>query len=92
MDTKTQKILGCFCQDSGVIVVVYESELQKYNPDYETDFCFTYNRTIIENFTGDIEYKTVPVTDDYADHTIVIIGTGNVCFRTCDEEISPLKK
>ncbi|MBQ4488123.1 MAG: hypothetical protein II944_02305 [Ruminobacter sp.] len=87
IDTDTQKVLGGICQDSCELVIVYKEELEKYNPDYEADFFDKSNRTIIDDFTGYIEHKVVPVTidgDNYED--TVITGTGNINFRSCYEE------
>lgn len=88
MDTDSGKIIGGICQDSCMMAVVYKNELQKYNPDYEADFDVeNRNITIIENFTGEIESKIVPVVlDGYEDQDTVISGTGNINFRSCYEE------
>ena len=87
MNTDSQKILGGICQDSGVLAVVYKNELQQYNPDYEAGFFSKKNRTIIENFTGCISYRTVDVViDGIPDQDTVITGTGNINFRSCYEE------
>lgn len=82
IEQNSKKIIGGICQDSCLMSVVYKNELQKYNPDYDEDLNLSVrNITIIENFIGDIEYKTVPITQD-----TVITGTGNVCFKSCYEE------
>lgn len=88
VDQSSKKIIGGICQDSCLMAVVYKSELQKYNHDYDEGFDLSANNiTIIENFIGDVEYKTVPVTiDGYTEHDTVIIGTGNINFRSCYEE------
>ena len=38
INSDTGEVLGGFCQDSCTVAVVYKSELEKYNPDYEKDF------------------------------------------------------
>lgn len=83
----TQEVLGGICQDSGIIAVVYKNELEAYNSDYEKSFFSKDNRTIIENFEGEIEYKTVPVViDGYEDEDTIISGNGNINFRSCYED------
>ena len=85
--TETKEILGGICQDSGVIAVVYKDELAAYDPDYEKSFFSARNRTVIENFDGEITHKTVPVTlDGYEDTDTVISGQGNISFRSCYED------
>lgn len=87
MDTDSGEMIGGICQDSAKMTVVYKSELQKYNPDYEAGFFDKDNRTIIENFSGEIESKIVPVVlDGYEDQDTEISGTGNINFRSCYEE------
>ncbi len=87
IDEITREILGGICQDSGVIVVVYKNELESYNSDYEKSFFSKKNRTIIENYEGEIEYKAVPVVvNGYEDTDTIISGNGNIIFRSCYED------
>lgn len=89
INEKTHEILGGICQDSGVVAVVYKNELESYNSGYEKAFFSKKNRTIIENYDGDIEYKTVPVVvNGYKDTDTIISGNGNITFRSCYEEDS----
>ena len=60
VNDKTKAIIGGICQDSGIIAVVYKNELESYNPDFEMSFFSKENRTVIDDFDGEIEYKTVP--------------------------------
>jgi hypothetical protein len=69
--------------------------LKKNDPDYEEVYGFAYdlvnNRTVIEDFGGEIDCKRMPVETDYHDDTeTVIIGTGNINFRSCNDE-DPLR-
>lgn len=83
----THKILGGICQDSGVIVVVYKNELASYNSDYEKSFFSKENRTIIEDFEGEIKYEAVSVViDGDEDIDTIISGNGNIKFRSCYED------
>lgn len=83
----THEILGGICQDSGVIVVVYKNELESYNSDYENSFFSKENRTVIENFEGEVKYEYAPVViDGYEDTDTIISGSGNINFRSCYED------
>lgn len=83
----SNKIIGGICQDSGVIVIVYLNELEKYNPNYLEAFYSDNNRTIIRNYKGEVGFKAVPVNvDGYDDKDTVIWGNGNVAFQSCYEE------
>ncbi|WP_026508510.1 hypothetical protein [Butyrivibrio sp. MC2013] len=84
----TGKLIGEFCQDSGVIVIVYKDELQAYNPDYEKSFGSNSNRTIIEGFNGKISFNVEEVTDEegYEDIDTNIVGDGNISFETVNIE------
>lgn len=87
INDQTNAIIGGICQDSGIIVVVYKNELESYNPNYESSFFGKENRTIIDDFDGEIEYKTVPVIiDGYEDIDTIISGQGNISFKSCYEE------
>lgn len=67
--------------------MVYKNELESYNPDYERSFFREENRTVIDDFEGEIEYNTVPVvTDGYKDTDTVISGHGNISFKSCYQD------
>jgi hypothetical protein len=87
INTDTGKVLGGICQDSCSVAVVYKSELEKHNPNYEEAFGDKSNRTVIEDFDGEIDCEIVPAETDYGSDTdTVITGTGNINFRSCYEE------
>ena len=87
INTDTGKVLGGICQDSCSVAVVYKSELEKHNPNYEEAFGDKSNRTVIEDFDGEIACEIVPAETDYGSDTdTVITGTGNINFRSCYEE------
>ena len=69
--------------DSGVVVVVYKHELEKYNPDYEKGFFSKDNRAIIEDFEGVVSVTEESI-GEYTD--TVIKGTGNLEFESFYEE------
>ena len=80
---KTGEICGGICQDSGVVVVVYKHELEKYNRDYEKGFFSKDNRAIIEDFEGVVSVTEESI-GEYTD--TVIKGTGNLEFESFYEE------
>jgi len=87
VSNETNQIIGGICQDSGFVVVVYKKELESYNPDYESSFFSKKNRTIVDNFEGEIEYKKVPIViNGYEDTDTIISGQGNKSFKSCYEE------
>lgn len=87
IDTMTNEVLGGLCQDSGVIVVVYKNELELYNADYEKGFLGTKNRAIIDDFEGEVEYKTVSViVNGHDDNDTIVLVKGNISFKSCYEE------
>ena len=90
IDKKDGSIIGGICQDSGYIVVVYLEELKKYNPDYEKALFTKENRTIIQDYDGEVSSERVEVIiDGYKDFDTVISGTGNICFQSCYEDDLP---
>jgi hypothetical protein len=87
INTDTGEIIGGICQDSCNVAVVYKSELENYNPDFEQGFFCESNRTVIEDFDGEISCEVVPFeTDGGSDSDTVISGTGSVNFKSCYEE------
>ena len=87
VNEKTKDIIGGICQESGIIAVIYKNELESYNPNYEKSFFSKENRTVIDDFDGEIEYKTVTaVIDGYEDTDTVISGHGNISFISCYED------
>lgn len=59
-NTDTGEKLGKFCADAGLVAVFELDEVLKYNPDF-SQWIKTHNWcvTVIENFTGDINFKVV---------------------------------
>ena len=87
VNDETKDIIGGIRQDSGIIAVVYKNELESYNPDYERSFFRKENRTVIDDFEGEIEYETVPVViDGFEDTDTTISGNGNISFQLCYED------
>lgn len=79
-DSDTDKELGEFCADSGMVGVFLLDEVMKYNPDYDdVDKC-PYAVTLIKGFKGDVWFEK---TYD----TLIVKGEGNVNFRTAQTSL-----
>lgn len=59
-NTDTKEKLGKFCADAGLVAVFELDEVLKYNPDF-SQWIKTHNWcvTVIENFTGNINFEVV---------------------------------
>ena len=59
-NTDTKEKLGKFCADAGLVAVFELDEVLKYNPDF-SQWIKTHNWcvTVIENFTGNINFEIV---------------------------------
>lgn len=86
INNETQKSIGSFCADSGMVCVAEINEWKRYSPDVdkwaaEHDWC----ATIIKNFEGDIWFEVentsfeeetdgqMRVVEDY---TVHVVGSG----------------
>lgn len=72
-------VLGSFCTDSSMILVVPFDDLMKYNPDFNVHIEYPHSCTIIENFCGEVTYNT-------RNDTTTIVGKGNANFKSVAEE------
>ena len=65
-NTDTKEELGKFCADAGLVAVFELEEVLKYNPDFSRWIKTHYwCGTIIENFTGDINFEVVHQSSVY---------------------------
>ncbi len=74
-------VLGEFCTDSCVVVVVGLEDLLKYNPPFKSELAsYPQNFTVIKDFMGDVTYRK-------KGDECQIVGKGNVDFasRSKDE-------
>lgn len=88
-ETGTNKPIGNFCADAGMVAVFELDEIRKYNPNIDKwikdhPWCVT----IIENFTGNVSIDEVEISgiDDegksWEDVEVRVIGKGSTNFYT----------
>ena len=72
-NTDTEKAIGEFCADSGMVGVFLLNEVLAYNPkfDYHTERKWT--TTLIKDFYGTVELHM-------EDDAVTVIGRGNINF------------
>lgn len=78
VNTDTNELIGKFCTDSCMLVVLDFNELMKYNPKFSDHIKWPNSNTVIKGFNG-----TVTVCRDTEPYSIV--GTGNINFRTVED-------
>lgn len=80
----TNKSLGEFCADAGMVCVVLKEELDKYNPDWNKTleyWCYTE----IPDFDGEISIEVQNYKDkkeSFENKFVSVIGSGNINFYT----------
>ncbi len=73
------QILGHFCTDSCMVTAMCLSDLLAYNPAFDDHVAYKGNYTVIDNFEG-------VLTLEETDEGMILVGKGNICFRTQFEE------
>lgn len=83
-DTDTDKHLGNFCADTGLVCVAPLKKVIELNDGYEDIKDREWTRTIIHNFTGHVylDFKK----DEDGDEYVEVVGEGNINFRTKQTE------
>lgn len=76
LEKRTNKKLGEFCADAGMVGVFLLDEVLKYNPNFDYYTQRPWTTTLIKNFNGDIEIKRNDEDGVY------IEGKGNINFYT----------
>lgn len=76
LEKGTNKKLGEFCADAGIVGVFLLDEVLKYNPNFDYHIQRPWTTTLIKNFNGDIEIKRNDEDGVY------IEGRGNINFYT----------
>lgn len=79
-DTDTCKKIGNFCADAGMVAVASLKDVLKHNPQFDNDIKKDWVVTVIENFTGDVNFKYDVDEDDY--DYVYVEGRGNINFKT----------
>ena len=79
-DIDTDKHLGNFCADTGLVCVAPLKKVIELNDGYENIKDSEWTRTIIHNFTGHVylDFKK----DEDGDEYVEVVGEGNINFRT----------
>lgn len=77
----TNKELGRFCADAGLVAVFLLDEVLAYNPDFKCPINEhqVHWATVIPNFTGNVFFKIIP--DEDMD-IVSVVGDGNINFYT----------
>lgn len=84
----TNKELGKFCADAGLVSVFLLEEVLKYNPDFDYHINNPWTTTLIKDFDGDIEIDVVNYEyedrhgNNKEDEEVRVIGKGNINFWT----------
>ena len=79
----TDKELGEFCADGGMVAVFSLAEVLKYNPAFDLHVERPWTTTTIEDFTGDVSIQVKKIRDsgcDLCDYEVSVIGKGNINF------------
>lgn len=77
-EADSNKVLGKFCADAGLVAVFLLNEVLKYNPDFDYHEKRLWTTTLIKNFEGDISIDLIRGEED----EVSVIGRGNINFNT----------
>lgn len=77
-NTDNNEELGKFCADAGMVGVFLLDEVVDYNPDFDYHTEKPWTTTLIKDFDGDVEIKTV--VNKYGEEEVRVFGKGNVNF------------
>lgn len=73
-ETGTDKKLGNFCADAGLVGVFLLKDVLKYNPDFDYHLNRTWTTTLIKKFKGNV------YIDRLEDGNAQVVGKGNINF------------
>lgn len=71
----TNKKLGNFCADAGLVAIFLLDEVLKYNPDFDYHTNRKWTTTLIKNFIGEVNFEVF-------NNEVKVIGKGNINFYT----------
>lgn len=80
-NSDTKEELGRFCADAGLVAVFLLDEVLTYNPDFDYHIKRPWTTTLIKDFEGEVEIKTLH-SEEYDEDYVSVVGTGNVNFET----------
>lgn len=81
-DSNTNKPIGNFCADAGLVSVIALDEVLKYNPGFDYHINKKWTTTLIENFCGDVQFVVVEDKwkgengKEYVDYEVRVVGHG----------------
>lgn len=78
-ENATNKKLGNFCADAGLVAVFLLDEVLKYNPDFDYHKEKPWTTTLIEDFDG---YISIDVNTTNSEDEVSVVGKGNIDFYT----------
>jgi len=84
----TEKVIGEFCADAGLVSVFLLDEVLAYNPDFDYHINKPWTTTLIKDFDGNVEIEVVDIEYEDDDGNIKenqevqVIGKGNINFFT----------
>lgn len=80
----TNKKIGDFCADAGLVSVFLLDEVLAYNPDFDFHIKRPWTTTLIKDFDGDIEIKVIEEEgkDGNLEEEVRVVGIGNINFYT----------
>lgn len=87
-NSDTDKAIGEFCADAGMVAVFLLDEVLKYNPDFDYHLKKEWTTTLIRDFEGEIYFDVIDVEYEIEDGVtetekeVRVIGKGNVNFYT----------
>ena len=88
-DSDTEKPLGRFCADAGLVSVFLLEEVLVYNPEFDYHINNVWTTTLIEDFEGDIEithrdfsYEDEDTGEEENGTEVSVIGEGSKNFYT----------
>lgn len=68
-DTDTNKPIGQFCADAGLVSVFLLDEVLKYNPDFNYHIERPWTTTLIKNFNGSVQFIVRRIEGEYKEDT-----------------------
>jgi hypothetical protein len=74
-NTDTDREIGKFCADAGMVAVFLLDEVLQYNPKFNYHIDKPWTTTLIKNFEGDVSI-------DVVGEEVFVVGKGNINFKS----------
>lgn len=78
-EENSNRKMGEFCADAGLVAVFLLDEVLKYNPDFDYHKKRLWTTTLIKNFRGEVSLELIE--NEYGEE-VSVFGKGNVNFYT----------